>query len=68
MESYGNLGGAKFAAAGDGFSYKGAQDDSLAYAECCKNQMMADERMAIPGFPAQGPDGTYCPPGGISCT
>jgi hypothetical protein len=50
MESYGNFGDAKFGSGGDGVSHEGSQDDSLDYEECCKNQMRAGWRIAIPGF------------------
>jgi len=41
MEIYGNFGGARFGVLGEGFSHEGAQDDSLDYEECCKNQLAA---------------------------
>jgi hypothetical protein len=62
------LWGARLAAVEEDFSPEGAQDDSLEYEECCKNPMNPDERMAIPDFPAKGPDHiSFCPPGGIFC-
>ena len=68
MENYGNFGGAELGAAGEDVSHERTQDDSLDQGECCKNQMMAEENMAIPGFPAFKPGRTSGPPGGISCT
>jgi hypothetical protein len=42
MESYRNFEGARLGPGGEDCYYEAAQDDSLDYEECCKNQIMED--------------------------